>query len=238
MEHKLEATNELYLQCRGTIEKACWDAWRKNPLLELDDYRSYANEVFMDAVNSFDPNAGVKFNSWLTTQLLRLKPYANRGGVMTTDSRGTAESLVLSLDAAASVDGKPCTLLDKKQPANDAYSAELGLPAWATSWEHRMANLKPYMGALSPDARTMVDDILDGNAAKKDEYGVPKLEHGRRLYVKLTPRQLYVRLYRRRGWNFERVRDARIEVENMLRRWEPCKLPEPGELVQVQEELF
>ena len=239
MEHKLEATNELYLQCRGTIEKACWDAWRKNPLLDLDDYRSYANEVFMDAVNSFDPDVGVKFNSWLTTQLLRLKPYANRGGVMTTDTKGTAESLVMSLDQERrEVDGKPCSLHDVKAPGADAYSAALGLPAWGTGWENRMANLKPYMGELSPDARVMVDDILDGNAAKKDENGVPKLEHGRRLYVKLTPRQLYVRLYRRRGWKFERVRDARIEVENMLRKWAPCKLPPPGEVVQVQEELF
>lgn len=238
MAEKLVATDELYLQNKATIEKACIRAWRKNPLVSLDDYRSYADEVFMDAVNSYNPAAGAKFNSWLTTQLLRLKPYANRGGAMTTDSRGTAESLVMSLDMVCSVEGKPCTLLDKKQPTNDTYSAEIGVPTWATSWEQRMEELKPYMGSLSDDARVLVDDILDGNASKRDENGVPQLEHGRRLYTKLTPRQLYVRLYRKRGWAFERVRDARIEIENMLRKWAPCKLPPPGEMVQVQDELF
>lgn len=235
----IKATNELYLSCLGTIEKACINAWMKNPLLDLDDYFSYAEEIFMDSTESFNPGVGVKFNSWLTTQLQRLKPYANRGGLMTTDTKGTAESLVLSLDAELKRDDeKATTLHESRQPVNDVYSAEVGLPPWITDWERRMINLKPWMTGLSQDARTMVDDILDGNASKKDENGVPRLEHGRRYYVKLTPRQLYARLYQRRGWTFERVRDARIEVENMLRRWEPCKLPEPEGTVQVQDELF
>lgn len=236
---KIKATNALYMENKKTLEKACWEAWRKNPLLDIDDYRSYANEVFMDAVSTFNPGAGTKFNSWLTTQLLRLKPYANRGGLMTTDSRGTAESLVLSLDKEASVvDGKACTLLDKRQAVNDKYSEEISASPMETEWSQRMKELKPFISKLSDDARSMVDDILDGNAAKKDEHGVPQLEHGRKLYTKLTPRQLYLRLYRRRGWNFERVRDARIEVENMLRNWGYCKLPQPGKQVQVQDELF
>ncbi len=234
----IKATNELYKQCEHTLDKACWDAWRKNPILDFSDYRSYADEIFMDATQTYDPAAGVKFNSWLTTQLLRLKPYAARYK-MATDTKGKAESLVLSLDKEMQeVDGKACSLLDTNHPINSQYSAEIGLPSWATSWEERMANIRPFMCQLSPDARVMVDDILDGNAAKKDENGVPQMERGRRLYVKLTPRQLYTRLYRRKGWGFERVRDARIEVENMLRNAEPCKLPPPGAEVQVQDELF
>ena len=234
----MKATNELYLSCKGTIEKACWNAWRKNPLIDLDDYRSYSSEVFMDAVRSFNEGAGVKFNSWLTTQLLRLKKYA-RDTLEVTDKSCKAESLVLSLDESSEqMDGRCCTLHDIKQTVNDSYAKELGVPAWAVSWEQRLPSLKPYLGTLSEDARTLVDDILDGNAAKKDEHGVPKLEHGHKLYSKLTPKQLYIRLYHKRGWKFERVRDARIEVENMLRKWAPCKLPERGQEVQVQEELF
>lgn len=233
----MKATNELYLSCKGTIEKACWNAWRKNPLIDLDDYRSYADEVFMNSVSSFKEGAGTEFNTWLTTQLLRLKKYA-RDTLEVTDKSCKAESLVLSLDAADNqMEGRCCTLHDIKQPANDSYAKELGVP-WAVSWEQRLPSLKPYLGNLSEDARTLVDDILDGNAAKKDEHGVPKLEHGHKLYVRLTPRQLYLRLYRKRGWKFERVRDARIEVENMLRKWAPCKLPELEKEVQVQEELF
>ena len=234
----MKATNELYLSCKGTIEKACLNAWRKTPMLDLDDYRSYANEVFMDAVRSFDPSLGIKFNSWLTTQLLRLKKYA-RDTLEVTDRSCKSESLVISLDAASQqLDGRSCTLHDIKHPANDNYEKRIGVPEWAVSWEQRLPALRPYLGSLSEDAKTLVNDILDGNAAKKDEHGVPKMEHGRRLYSKLTPKQLYVRLYHKRGWKFERVRDARIEVENMLRKWSPCKLPEKGKEVQVQEELF
>ena len=234
----LKATNELYLSCKGTIEKACLNAWRKMPMLDLDDYRSYADEVFMDAVRSFDPSSGTKFNSWLTTQLLRLKKYA-RDTLEVTDRSCKSESLVLSLDASSQqIDGRSCTLHDIRNLANDTYLDQIGVPDWAVSWEQRLPALKPYLGRLSEDAKTLVNDILDGNAAKKDEHGVPKMEHGRRLYSKLTPKQLYVRLYHKRGWKFERVRDARIEVENMLRKWAPCKLPEKGKEVQVQEELF
>ena len=234
----MQATDELYIKCKGTIEKACWDAWRKMPMLDLDDYRSYADEVFMDAARSFNPSSGTKFNSWLTTQLLRLKKYA-RDTLEVTDRSCKSESLVLSLDASSQqLDGRSCTLQDIKQSFNDRYAAELAVPSWAMSWEQRMESLKPYMVELSADAKELVNDILDGNAEKKDEHGVPKLEHGRRLYSKLTPKQLYVRLYRKRGWKFERVRDARIEVENMLRKWAPCKLPEKGKEAQVQEELF
>lgn len=222
----IKVTDELYIACKGTIENACWNAWRKNPIITIDDYRSYANEIFMDAAMSYKAEAGTKFNSWLTTQLLRLKHYAGRYR-MTTDSKETAESLVMSLDEERQqIDGKPCTLHDIKQPVNDDYAAELSAPSWALSWEQQMKNLAPYMGELSEDAKTLVDDILDGNASKKDKNGVPQLERGRTLYSKLTPKQLYVRLYRKRHWSFERVRDARIEIEEMLRKWEPCPLPE------------
>ena len=221
----MKATNELYLSCKGTIEKACLDAWRKTPMLDLDDYRSYANEVFMDAVRSFDPSLGIKFNSWLTTQLLRLKKYA-RDTLEVTDRSCKSESLVLSLDAASQqLDGRSCTLHDIKHPANDNYEKRIGVPEWAVSWEQRLPALKPYLGSLSEDAKILANDILDGNTAKKDEHGVPQLEHGHRLYSKLTPKQLYIRLYRRRGWEFERVRDARIEIEEMLRKW--CTFPLP-----------
>lgn len=225
---KLKATDELYRKCEGTIKKACLNAWIRNPLVPFDDYLSYADEVFMDAVNSFDPAAGAKFNSWLTTQLLRLKPYANRGGLMTTDSRGTAESLVLSLDkkAPGALGSSPKNLHEKGGMANDDYTKKISAGEEASGWECRMNALKPYLAELSPDARTMVNDILDGNAAKKDAEGAPKLEPGRRLYVRLTPRQLYIRLYRRRGWEFERVRDARVEIEEMFRRAAAYKLPE------------
>lgn len=225
---KLKATDELYRKCEGTIKKACLNAWIRNPLVPFDDYLSYADEVFMDAVNSFDPAAGAKFNSWLTTQLLRLKPYANRGGLMTTDSRGTAESLVLSLDkkAPGALGSSPKNLHEKGGMANDDYTKKISAGEEASGWECRMNALKPYLAELSPDARTMVNDILDGNAAKKDAEGAPKLEPGRRLYARLTPRQLYIRLYRRRGWEFERVRDARVEIEEMFRRAALYKLPE------------
>ena len=207
-------------------------------MLDLDDYRSYADEVFMDAIRSFKESAGVKFNSWLTTQLLRLKKYA-RDTLEVTNRSCKSESLVLSLDASSQqLDGKSCTLHDIRNSANDIYVDQIGVPDWAVSWDQRLPSLKPYLGTLSEDARTLVDDILDGNAAKKDEHGVPKMEHGHKLYSKLTTKQLYIRLYHKRGWKFERVRDARIEVENMLRKWAPCKLSEKGKEVQVQEELF
>lgn len=234
----IEATNELYINCKGTIEKACWNAWNRNPIISLDDYRSYADEIFMDAVRSFNPEAGTKFNSWLTTQLLRLKPYAARWK-MSTDSRGVAESLVLSLDEKHETDyGKMVSLHEVIQPVNDMYSVSLSTPDWAVSWENRMKELKPYFGELSSDARTLVDNILDGDVSKKDKEGVPVPESGKIYYSKLSPRQLYVRLYKRLGWGFERVRDARIEVEKMLRKWSPCNLPESAAEVQVQDDLF
>ena len=230
----IEATNELYNACIGTIEKACKDAYEKNPIIDFDDYRSYADEVFMDAVLSYNPASGTKFNTWLTIQLLRLKKYASRGGAMIVDHKETPDSIVGSLDMQnCTLDGKSCCLHDKHQTFNDTYQDAIAAPSWDFDWWKRMENLKPYMGELSEDARTMVDDILDGHCGKFDKQGNPLPEYGQRNYIKLTPRQLYRRLYIKRGWQFERVRDARIEVENMLRKWAPCKLPEMEEELRV-----
>lgn len=223
----IEVTDELYKACRGTIEKACLDAYRKNPVIDLDDYRSYADEVFMDAALSYDPNSGAKFNTWLTTQLLRLKKYASRGGKMIVDHKGVPDSIVGSLDREmSSLDGRQCSLHDMKLPTSDRYLKELTAPSWNYDWWQRMYALKPFMGELSDDARVMVDDILDGNASKKDSNGSPSPEHGNRMYARLSPRQLYIRIYAHRGWEFERVRGARIEIEELLRRLENCRLPE------------
>lgn len=230
----IEATNELYKSCKGTIIKACKDAWSRNPLIDYDDYFSYAEEVFMDAVRSYNPASGAKFNTWLTTQLLRLKKYASRGGMMIVDHSGSPDSLLLSLDKRSTdSNGVKMQLHEKGQPYNTTYLKEMSVPNWDHDWWTRMGNLKPYMGELSDDARTMVDDILDGNCSKTDKDGQPQPERGTRNYIKLSPRQLYLRLYRRRGWPYERVRDARIEVEEMLRKWSPCKLPEPEDEVKL-----
>lgn len=234
----IEATDELYLSCKGTIEKACWEAWRRNPIITLDDFRSYADEIFMDSVNSYTGLKGTKFNSWLTTQLLRLKSYAGRFKMVTAFD-GRAESIVLSLDASVEeVDGRFVPLHEVKTPSVVPYEKKLSAPVIELSWEEQLEAAKPFVGSLSEDAKTLLNDILDGNASKKDKNGVPVPESGRKFYCKLTPRQLFVRLYRKRGWGFERVRDARIEIENMLRDCITAKLPPPGDLVQVQEELF
>lgn len=222
----IEVTDELYKACRGTIEKACRDAYRKNPVIDLDDYRSYADEVFMDAALSYDPNSGTKFNTWLTTQLLRLKKYASRGGKMIVDHKGVPDSIVGSLDReTGSLDGRQCSLHDMKLPTSDSYLKELTAPNWDYDWWKRMDGLRPYFAELSDDARMMVDDILDGTTGRTASDGTPMLERGNMMYARLTPRQLYLRLYCRRGWEFERVRDARIEIEEMLRKW--CVLPLP-----------
>lgn len=237
----IEATNELYLASKRTIEKACFNAWRKNPIIQLDDYRSYADEIFMDSTRSFDESKRVKFNSWLTTQLLRLIPYP-RDFKMTTCSNQESSSLVLSLDEPSELlDGKPCTLHDVRHPVNDSYAKTLSEPSWVPEWVERLQTFKPYLGEMTEDAKVMVGDIIDGDTMKKDEHGVPVPEHGRKWFAKLTPRQLYCRLYRQRGWSFERVRAARIEVETVLVKSSPtlqklCSLPESNG--QVQEELF
>ena len=237
----IEATDELYKACERTIEKACFNAWRKNPIIQLDDYRSYAHEVFMDAARSFEPSKGVKFNSWLTTQLMRLMPYP-RHFKMTTSSSMKSDSLVLSLDENSELfEGKACTLLDIKSPVNDGYSKRLSEPIWGLDWANRLEAFKPYLGELGEDSRVMVDDIIGGEASKKDEDGVPVPEKGRVWYSRLTPRQLYVRVYRRKGWSLERVILARSEVEKLLVKAHPklAKFQEaikPG--IQVQEELF
>ena len=233
----IKATDELYLSCKGTIEKACWSAWMRNAVIPLDDYRSYANEIFMDAAASFDGSAGTKFNSWLTTQLLRLKPYANRGGAMTIDSKGISESLVLSLDAPVEIEGRSCTIQDTKQKANDLYSSKLSEPAFQ-SWFERMPELDDFKGELSDDAKELVEDILDGSASRRNKDGDLVPERGRKFYEKLTPRQLYVRLYHRKHWTIERVIAARKEVEEFLQRWSTHVLPETEEENFVQEELF
>lgn len=223
----IEITNELYKSCRGTIEKACRTAYRDAPMVDLDDYRSYANEVFMDAALSYDPNSGVKFNTWLTTQLLRLKKYVHRGGRMKSDSGYTAESIVGSLDARiVDGNGNQSSLHDVRNPFNDSYLSSLSEPSWNYDWWQRMYALRPFMGELSDDAKVMVDDILDGNVSKKDSNGSPRPEHGNRMYARLSPRQLYIRVYAHRGWEFERVRCARIEIEEMLRKLPHFKLPE------------
>lgn len=223
----IEATNELYESCIGTIEKACRDAYSRNPVIDFDDYRSYADEVFMDAVLSYNPASGTKFNTWLTTQLLRLKKYASRGGRMIVDHKETPESLVLSLDSKPDTaqDGQ-ATLHDINQPVNGTYAASLAAPNWDFDWWKRMSNLKPYMGELSDDAKVMVEDILDGKASRTDDEGNLKPERGSAMYARLSPTQLYTRLYCRRGWDLDRVKEARAEVEDMLRRWAPCQLPE------------
>lgn len=232
----IKATNELYRQNKGTLEKACLAAFNSNPIVPLDEYRSYADEVFMDATVSFDPTRGAKFNTWLTTQLLRLKKYASRGGAMVTSGVERPENLVIRMDMPIGEDGT--SLHDMKTVYGDNYSSEVSFAKTSMDWFDRMSHLKPFVDTLSDDAKTMVDDILDGNAARKDKHGVPFTERGGKLYVQLTPRQLYLRLYSKRGWKFERVRDARIEVEEMLRKWAPCSLPERGPDVQVQDELF
>lgn len=146
---------------------------------------------------------------------------------MVSDSNYDSNSLVLSMDRMGeAVDGRNCTLHDVRQPVNDQYSESIAAPSWDFDWWKRMDNLKPYLGELSEDARTMVDDILDGNTAKVDEAGNIRPEHGARHYDRLSPRQLYVRLYCKRGWDLERVKEARVEIEDMLRRWAPCRLPE------------
>lgn len=234
----IEATDELYLSCKGTIEKACWEAWRRNPIIDLDDFRSYADEIFMDSVNSYTGMKGTKFNTWLTTQLLRLKSYAGRFK-MVTQFNGKAESIVLSLDSAVGVvDGCSVTLQEVLTPSVEPYSKKLSAPLIELSWEEQLDAAKPFVGSLSDDAKTLLNDILDENVCKRDKNGVPVPEEGRKFYCKLTPRQLFVRLYRKRGWGFERVRDARIEIENLLRDCVDIKLPPPGNEVQVQDELF
>lgn len=233
------ATNELYNANKGTIVKACWDAYRDNPVISVDDYFSYAEEIFMDATRTYNPSSGAKFNTWLTTQLLRLKKYASRGGAMTSSARPLAESLVLSMDSRRVLEnGTTSTLHDMHYRYNDDYASEVGFVKKSSDWFERMSHLKPFVGSLSDDAKTMVNDILDGVVLKKDKDGVPVNERGGKMYIQLSPRQLHLRVYSKRGWKFERVRDARIEIEEMLRKWEPCKLPEPGPEVQVQDELF
>lgn len=236
----IEATDNLYLENEKTILNACWKAWRRDPGIDFNDYKSRANEIFMDATQTFNPERGAKFNSWLTTQLLRLKDFGNRSK-MATRTHPKETDFVLSLDAKTeNLEGKTATLLDVYGPENLDYANKIseGVPSWNWDWMQRMKALKPYTGGLSEDAKTLVNDILDGSASKKDANGVPKAEHGAVMYDKLTTHQLYIRVYRRRGWNFERVRDARIEVEAMLRKWAPCKLPEVGDMVQAQDELF
>lgn len=231
----MEATKDLYLSCKRTLEKACWNAWKKNPLIDLDDYRSYADEIFMDSTKSYNPESGTKFNSWLTTQLLRLKPYAARY-LMATDTKGVAESLVLSMDSKAEVEGKDCTGWDLWNSENDRYSKKISVPDWACPWEQQMEKLKPFVTELGDDARQVVDDILSGDADKHDENGVPVAKRGKEKYSQLTPMQLYVRLYRKRGWSLQRVTLARTEVEHMLRKVAPVKSEESVE--KIQGELF
>ena len=238
----IEATNELYKKCERTVEQACRKAWLKNPIIQLDDYRSYAHEVFMDATLSFDESKGTKFNSWLTTQLMRLTPYP-RNFKMTTSSKQDSSSLVLSLDETSEMlEGRPCTLNDLKFPVNDVYSKTLSEPTFVPDWCERIESLKPYLGELSEDAKVMVDDIIGGETEKKDENGVPIAPRGKNRYARLTPRQLYTRLYCRRGWTIERVKNARREVETVLIKISPeyKMLRSNDEEISnmVQEELF
>ncbi len=241
MSLQLKATNELYEKCKRTIEKACWNAYKKNPVIEINDYRSYANEIFMDAVKSYKVDRGTQFNSWLTTQLLLLKTYANKCRI-TSSSYRKQESFVLSLDSKhENLEGQACTLHDIGSHVNEIYAFEISSPLCNMDWLERMHNVKPFSGQLSDDGKILVNDILDGNVSKKDNNGVPRFEKGNKLYVKLTARQLWVRLYKKHGWTFDRVRCARQEVERMLKCWEPCKLPEVEgveEPVKVQDELF
>lgn len=239
----IEATTELYLSCKRTIEKACYSAWRKNPIIQLDDYRSYADEVFMDATRSFDESHGAKFNSWLTTQLMRLREYAGRFKMVTDYKRNDPSKLVLSLDENLGVlDGKECSLFDLKLPINDVYSKTLSESAFVPDWCERMESFKPYLGEMSEDAKIMVDDIIGGETEKKDENGVPVSIRGKNKYARLTPRQLYTRLYCRRGWTIDRVKSARHEIEIILVKISPeyKMLQSKDEEISnmVQEELF
>lgn len=236
----IEATDELYLANKRTLEKACWNAWRKNPIIQYEDYFSYADEIFMDATRTFDESKGCKFNTWLTTQLLRLKGYA--GNVKLTVNKLTgAENLVLNLDKQTEqLEGRFVSLGELKNPFFDAYSASLSVPTWAISWWDRLDSFKPYMGELTEDARSMVVDILDGEASKKNENGEPLPERSRTFYTKLSPRQLYIRLYRRKGWSLDRVISARKSVETMLVKHSPelKELASANGEKFVQEELF
>jgi hypothetical protein len=236
----IEATTELYLASKKTLEKECWKAWRKNPIIEFNDYFSYAEEIFMDATRTFDPSHGAKFNSWLTTQLLRLKGYAVTFKI-TVNKKTGSENLVLDLNKKTEfLEGKPCALQDLKQPFNDVYSDSLSTPTWAVNWWDRLDSFKPYMGELTEDAKLMVVDILDGEASKKDETGKPIPERGNLFYSKLSPKQLYIRLYRRKGWTLDRVISARKSVENMLVKHSPQlkQLASTSEEKIIQEELF
>lgn len=239
----IEATNELYKKCERTVEQACYKAWLKNPIIQLDDYRSYAHEVFMDATFSFDESKGIKFNSWLTTQLLRIKEYAGRFKMVSAFTRNDPTKLVLSLDKVSEMlEGRPCTLNDLKFPVNDVYSKNLSEPTFVPDWCERIESFKPYLGELSEDAKVMVDDIIGGETERRDENGVPIVPRGKNRYSRLTPRQLYTRLYCRRGWTIERVKNARHEVETVLikisLKYKMLRSNDEEISNMVQEELF
>lgn len=237
----IEATDELYRKCERTIDKACFDAWRKNPIIDLDDYRSYADEIFMDSVKSYDDSKGTKFNTWLTTQLLRLKKYAGRFK-MVTKFDDKPESLVLSADRHLidSGDRKQCSPYDRKTSFMDFYSASISMVESSKKLEDMLDKSKYFIEWLSPDAKTLMKDIVDGDAARRDSNGLQIPEKRNVYYSKLTPRQLFVRLHRKRGWSFERVRSARAEIENMLRECGVFYIPDPEPVdgKQEQDELF
>lgn len=236
----IEATDQLYLENKRTIEKACWSCWRKNPIIQLDDYRSYANEIFMDATRTFDDSKGAKFNSWLTTQLLRLRGYAGSFKEHSRAASGT-EHLVGSLDEASEkLEGKSCTLGDLRSHFGDSYAAKLQVPEWALSWWDRLDNLKPYLGELSEDAKELTNDILDGVVSKRDSLGRPLPERTKAYYVELSPRQLYIRRYHKKGWTLDRVIAARKSVQELLEKHSKLvsKKSESSDCELVQDELF
>lgn len=134
----MKATEELYKECAGTINKMVRHYALMCPAVDTEELNAQAALIFCQAANNYNPDKGTAFTSHLYNQLRALTHYirssARHSGEVTKEVDGETGDQVEALDL--------CGREDNDADGNDYYEA------------------------MSPDAQAVVDLYFNGKLDK------------------------------------------------------------------------
>ena len=219
----MKATDELYFQYAGVINKVVRSYARQFPDLE-DDLYLQAGLIFCKACESYNPEhpSGAGFGTWLSKCLKSLTDMIETAchGPNTCVHGGAAPVRSYTIDGETE---------DCCDPSAGAFAAAISGGVVAEYCEQLARNdeypadLRPYLDALQGDALQVFHDFADNLFYIKPDPS--KTRAYNRAHEYLTPKKIYMRRYIKLGWSMTRTRRAFDSLQKMLKLYMQDKLP-------------
>lgn len=210
----MKATDELYFQYAGVINRVVGNYARQFPDLK-DDLYLQAGLIFCKACESYNPDhpSGTGFGTWLAKHLKSLTDMIEKechGPNMCI--HGGPEPV-----RTYTIDGEPEDCLDPSA-GKFAYAIAGGVVSeYSESLlqdEEYPEDLRAYLGTLQGDALQIFKDFADNLFYIKPDQSKTRAYNLAHEY--LTPKKIYMRRYIKLGWNMERTRRAFNNLRSVL----------------------